>query len=229
MLNLAAIRPDSPRGSTESPVADSTLGWSLLEAAGRAPPAEARRAAAELIRLLRPRAYALAVRMLGQPAAAEDAVQESFLRLWRHRPSQVGEATLSTYFYRVVMNESLRLLGKRKRQELVLEDLDESLTLDSFSASAAISESGLSEDPLVARLAACEADQLQLALSKIPDRQRVALVLWAYEDLTVPEIAQLLALQENAVHQLLYRAKASLRKLMIPDPFNRQKGAPEDV
>ena len=53
--------------------------------------------------------------------------------------------------------------------------------------------------------------QLQQALASLPPRQRLALAMWAYGDAEVSEIAHTLRIDPNAAHQLLHRAKRSLR------------------
>lgn len=215
-----AIAQPQPQPRPQS--ADVSTGWALLAAAGQADGIKARKAASDLIRLLRPRAYALALRMMGNPSHAEDVLQEAFLRLWRHRPSQKGTATLQTYFHRVVVNEALRALGKNRPQDIQCEWIDELAAADQdFGADgSAVSAqcASLSGDPLEIQVAACTTEEVQAALSQIPERQRAVLLLWAYEDLDVPEISSVMGLQDNAVHQLLYRARSSLRKVLQPEP-----------
>jgi len=53
---------------------------------------------------------------------------------------------------------------------------------------------------------------IQQSLEKLSSKQRMALVLWAFHDMTAEEIGQVMDLNKNAVDQLLWRAKVSLRK-----------------
>jgi RNA polymerase sigma-70 factor (ECF subfamily) len=53
---------------------------------------------------------------------------------------------------------------------------------------------------------------IQHSLEKLSSKQRMALVLWAFHDMTAEEIGQVMDLNKNAVDQLLWRAKVSLRK-----------------
>ncbi|MEO1686604.1 MAG: sigma-70 family RNA polymerase sigma factor, partial [Pseudomonadota bacterium] len=122
-----------------------------------------------------PRALALARGMLRDAAEAEDVAQEAMLRLWRQAPSwRAGEARVSTWLHRVVSNLAIDRMRRRRRlsDEPAPEREDESPgALD--------------------RLA--EADRraaLQAALDALPERQRAALALRHFAELSNPEIAE---------------------------------------
>lgn len=70
---------------------------------------------------------------------------------------------------------------------------------------------GDSADPPHRLAHAQQAQSVQQALMALAPRQRVALALWAYQDAEAAEIARIMGLQVNAVHQLLHRAKLNLR------------------
>jgi RNA polymerase sigma-70 factor (ECF subfamily) len=59
--------------------------------------------------------------------------------------------------------------------------------------------------------------QMQLAIAALPPRQRLAISLWAYQDSSVAEIAEVLGLERNAADQILHRAKANLKKQLEVD------------
>ena len=69
------------------------------------------------------RLYRLAVRLTGDPAAAEDVVQEAFLKLMRSADRIEGRSGLSTWLYRVAYNASLDRLRERKALQQLPEDL----------------------------------------------------------------------------------------------------------
>ncbi|MEX0287357.1 MAG: RNA polymerase sigma factor [Paracoccaceae bacterium] len=156
-----------------------------------------RQAAAELTRRMLPRALAVATRVLGDRAEAEDVAQEAMLRLWRVAPEwRMGEARVSTWLYRVTMNLCVDLRRKRRAPQVALEDAPEPSD-DGPSAAEQL-------------LAADRHDALQAALMQLPDRQRQAVVLRHLEELANPEIAEILGVGVEAVESLTARGKRAL-------------------
>lgn len=182
--------------------------WTLLSLAKSASKREAYCSAKELVARLRPKAYAVAYRLLQDKALAEDTVQESLLRLWRSSPIDNGSAKLFTYFQRIVINESMRILSQRGC-ELTIEQ--ESLYQLADRQQFENQDFSLKNDELDSP---SQTAALEHALSKLSARQRAAIVLWAYGDWTIKEIAGQLMIEENAAHQLLYRAKQSVRRIL---------------
>ena len=158
-------------------------------------------AAAALVRRLTPQALGLARQLLRSAEDAEDMVQESFLRLWGSRPSEARGAALATFFNTIVINRCRTLLGQRRELATEPETLE------------ALAEG----QPLTGAEARVERAALLAALGRLPARQRMALAMWAFADAEVPEIARALALEPNAAHQLLHRAKQALRRQLAPE------------
>lgn len=159
----------------------------------------ARIAAEELVRRLLPQAHSLAWRLTGNRADAEDVVQEAFCRLWQHAPRFEPRASVSTWFLTIVRN----LCMDRFRREV--ERADPSV-LDDLVDPAATPEQHW--------LAGVRSARLHEALGRLPPRQRSALMMWAWEERDIATIAHELELAENAVHQLLFRARARLKILL---------------
>lgn len=182
------------RNRTIAPTDD----WALWReaCAGHAPSAQ------QLVRMLTPSAYGLALQLLRRSEDAEDAVQDAFLRLWRSHPSDTHGATLSTYFNTIVINRC-RSRWTSQREDATdpealaeLRDAQQATELGEHSASFECSVSG---------------GALERGLARLPVRQRMAVVMWAYADAGVPDIARALDIDPNAAHQLLHRAKQALR------------------
>jgi len=171
--------------------------WEVLKLAGAGDPS----GAADLVHRLAPQAFGLAMQMLGRREDAEDVVQESFLRLWRARPSDAHGATLATFFNTIVINRCKTCLARRREWSMDPESLTE--LSDALQETQAAPAGRGSAAPGV-----------QAALARLPARQRMALAMWAYADADVPQIARALELEPNAAHQLLYRAKKALRNLL---------------
>ncbi len=156
-----------------------------------------RAAAAALVARLAPMALSLARRLLGDPAEAEDVTQEAMLRLWKIAPDWDSErARVSTWLYRVVVN--LCTDRRRRRRPETMEVLPE-------LADGA--------PPAVAQMQTrARADALQAALTALPERQRIAVVLRDIDGLANPEIATILGVSVEAVESLAARGRRALRE-----------------
>lgn len=175
-------------------------GWALWRRACEGDPSSAR----ALVRLLTPTALAMARQMLGRQEDAEDAVQESFLRLWSARPENSRGAQLSTYFNTIVLNRCRTQLVRRRELGMEPEDLRALQERNQAQAD------GLAHE----MLASVTPQQLLDTLARLPARQRMAIAMWAYADASAAEIGQALEIDANGAHQLLHRAKAGLRQAL---------------
>ncbi|NRB36675.1 MAG: RNA polymerase sigma factor [Rhodobacteraceae bacterium] len=161
------------------------------------------RAAKLLTARLGPRAYGVALRVLGHRADAEEVAQEAMLRLWRAAADwQPGAAQPSTWLYRVVVN----LCIDRQRQRRGLGGM---LDLDAVPEPED-SAPGAAEQMMQAD----RSDALQTALMTLPDRQRQAVVLRHIEGLSNPEIAGIMEIGVEAVESLTARGKRGLARAL---------------
>jgi RNA polymerase sigma-70 factor (ECF subfamily) len=148
-----------------------------------------------------PRVFALARRMLGETAEAEDVAQEAMLRLWRIAPDwEAGRAEISTWLYRVASNLCIDRL--RRRREL---------------GSDAVPEIADEAPGAVRRLE--ERDRTRAlagAMAALPDRQRLALVLRHFDERPNPEITEILGVSVEAVESLLSRGRRALAAELLP-------------
>ncbi len=158
-------------------------------------------AARVLTARLLPGVFALARRMLADQAEAEDVAQEAMIKLWKIAPDwRRGEAKVSTWLYRISANLCTDRL--RKRRTVGLDGVPE--TAD--------------EQPSVeANLIANDrAATLRSALEKLPERQKLALVLRHFEELSNPEIATVLETSVEAIESLLGRGRRALAGILAP-------------
>ncbi|RDC68039.1 RNA polymerase sigma factor [Rhodovulum sp. 12E13] len=156
-------------------------------------------AARALLERLGPRVLALATRMLGDRAEAEDVTQEAMLRLWRQAPRwRDGEAKVSTWLTRVALNLATDRLRRRR-----------GVPLDTAFGEGAEPADG--RPGVEAGLRAAErAAALRTALAELPERQAQAVALRHLEGLSNPEIAAVMALSVEAVESLTARGRRAL-------------------
>lgn len=154
-------------------------------------------AASALVRKHLPRMVALARRMLSDAAEAEDVAQEVFLRVWREAPRwKPGAAKFETWMHRVALNQCYDRLRRRREKT----DPDAGV----FVADAA----PLASD---AWLAQQRAAKVGAALAKLPERQRSAIELVHFQELTNIAAAETLEISVEALESLLARGRRALK------------------
>ncbi len=159
-------------------------------------------------------------RMLGSFDEAEDLVQETMLRAWRHRDGFEGRSSLRTWLYTIATNACLDHLRRRPRQpgEAVRlpgqPELVEISWLEPFPDSLAEPAAPERERPDAAAVAA-ETIELAflIAIQQLPSRQRAVLILRDVVDWSAADTAAALDLSVAAVNSALQRAKATLREI----------------
>jgi RNA polymerase sigma-70 factor (ECF subfamily) len=139
-------------------------------------------------------------RMLRDAGSAEDLVQEVFLRVHGARERYAPEARFSTWLYRIATNLALNELRRpRHRQPHRSRDEEGGPTL--------VSEQARPEVVVDARRLAARVER---ELESLPEKQRAALCLTAVEGLSYAEVAEVLAVSEQAVKALVHRARSAL-------------------
>ncbi len=170
---------------------------------------------AALVRREGGRMLATARRMLGCEQDAQDAVQEAFLQAHRAMSRFAGEARLSTWLHRIVVNAALmKLRTRRRKPEQALDDL-----LPRFDEHGEwlqpVTGWEHSSDEIVAS-AECRAI-VRRAIERLPDAYREVLTLRDIEGFDTEETASMLETTTNAVKVRLHRARQALRTLLERD------------
>lgn len=153
--------------------------------------------------------YNLAYRLTGNHDDASDVAQEALLKVFTSLPEFRGDASFSTWLYRVVSNTCLDELRRRKRQRAV--SLDEPLYMENGEGVSRqwADESDGPEEALARRELQATVQQ---AISLLEEEHRVILVMRDIEDLSYQEIADALQLSLGTVKSRLNRARAALQK-----------------
>jgi RNA polymerase sigma-70 factor (ECF subfamily) len=142
-----------------------------------------------------PRAYRVALRMLGNRHDAEDITQDALIAAWQGLDRFRADASFATWLYRIV---TTRCLNKVNR----------SRATSPLDAVAELRESSVGPADQVERAAAAEA--VATAVTELPGPQRVALVLHQFEGLSYADIAEITDSTVPAVRSHLHRARRTL-------------------
>ncbi|MCE1179078.1 MAG: RNA polymerase sigma factor SigM [Micrococcales bacterium] len=148
----------------------------------------------EVFRRHRDRMWALALRTTGDRELAADAVQDAFISAFRRADSYRGDAALTTWLHRIVVNACLDRL-RRLKPVSPLPDRE-------------IAEPTDRHDQALTRLV------VQDALAQLPEPQRLALVLVDMEGRSVAEAAEILEVAEGTVKSRCSRGRAALAQLL---------------
>ncbi len=141
--------------------------------------------------------YTFLIRLLRDKEEAKEVMQTAILKAWEGRNGFKGASQFKTWLFKIAMNVAI----DRIRETEKLIELKGDLSIESVS------------DPIIKKE---EKEKLQEALEKLPPKQRTALLLKIYGELTYSEIAKAMNLSEGAIkahiHQALKKLKENLKK-----------------
>ena len=146
----------------------------------------------------RDRAWAVALRTLGDPSDAADAVQEAFVKAYRTAGSFRGDAQFSTWLHRIVVNACLDLLRRSRSRPTA--------PLDERAATVADPDDPMGRTEL--------GHDVVSALARIGPDQRVAIVLVDLEGYSVEEAAAILGVPTGTVKSRCHRGRVQLAVLL---------------
>jgi RNA polymerase sigma-70 factor (ECF subfamily) len=154
------------------------------------------------------RIYRLGLKMLGNVQDAEDILQETFIKAFNNIDQFEGRSKISTWLYRIAVNESLMLLRKRKGNTI---QLDAPLETDEgdLIPRQIVDWCCLPEKELMNTETR---DHIQEAVKTLSDANRAAFILRDVEGLSTQETAEALDISESAVKVRLMRARMQLRE-----------------
>ncbi len=146
------------------------------------------------------------------PSDAEDIAQEVFIEVFKSIESYRGDASLSTWLYRLSVNKSLDFIRQKKRKkrgnDLVL----------------AVEQSDLENMPVSSRQLPSDKIEeeerkimLHNAINQLPERQKVAVLLSKIDELAQQEVADIMKTTVSSVESLLVRAKRKLKEILLKE------------
>lgn len=151
----------------------------------------------ELLQRYQGKVYRLCCALLGNRTQAEDAAQESLIRVWKALERYDGRAALSSWIYAIARNRCLTALERRR-------------TLDAWQEPGEAAETA----PAAAEPSDEHAQQLRELVELLPERLRRVLLLYYYEERSVGEVALMLGWPQGTVKTALFRARAALAEML---------------
>ena len=149
-------------------------------------PETVRQAFAELVHIYTQPLYWQIRRMVSSHEDANDLLQNTFLKAWNSIENFRGDAKLSTWLYKIAINESLTFLEKeRRKQSIELDDSDNGMT------NQVMADEEIDGEQLSAKLNAAVAD--------LPEKQRLVFNMKYFEDMKYEDMSQILGTSVGAL------------------------------
>jgi RNA polymerase sigma-70 factor (ECF subfamily) len=152
--------------------------------------------------------YRMALRMLGDNQDAEDVLQETFLKVYKNLSGFEARSSLSTWIYRIAVNEALMLLRRRHPEAISVDE--------EFETEGGVQEPvqivdwrSLPEEDLLSDEGRAI---LERSIQELPETLKVVFLLRDIQGLSIRETADALDLSETAVKTRLLRARLKLRE-----------------
>ena len=149
------------------------------------------------------KAFSMLKRMLKSDFDAEEVLQDCFLKAYYSLKSFKGEAKFSTWFYKIVYNSALTKLSSKKRKiESEMSSVEDHFSLESDDDSINVEKKDLSK-------------LMNEIINKLPERYSVVVSLFYLNEMSIEEISEVLQISASNVKVMLYRARNSLRDLIL--------------
>ncbi len=177
----------------------------------------------ELVQRYESRVYTLALRMVRDPAEAEDVLQETFMGVLRGLNNFRAESAFATWLYRIAYNATLMKL--RRPQTSV--SLDEAVSTEE-QEELPRELTDWSHDPAAMVLNQETRQEMDRAITALPPTLRAVFVLRDLDELSTDETAQVLGISPQAVKTRLHRARLALRE-HLAHYFGTPRAAREEL
>ena len=173
------------------------------------------------MRRYNPRLFRVARAILKDEAAAEDALQDAYVHAYRQLSSFRGDSDMGTWLTRIVINQSLMQLRKRKRERVVVAFARPAPSQPEGGESDVVDTRG--ELPSDAALRGEIRRMIERRVDELPVAFRTVFVMREIEEMTAQETAAALGIPEATVRTRLFRARALLSEALERD-MDRARG-----
>jgi RNA polymerase sigma-70 factor, ECF subfamily len=179
-----------------------------------------------LMRRHNSRLFRVARAILKDDAAAEDALQDAYVAAFRRQEQFRGDAELSTWLTRIVINQALMMLRKRKRERIVVPFRGAGHTMPEDRTDDMLSDvpDDKAESPSDSMLRAEVRKVIERRIDQLPVAFRTVFVMREVEEMTVQETAECLGIPPSTVRTRLFRARALLREALERDMDTARAG-----
>ena len=167
-----------------------------------------------LMRQYNPRLFRVARSILKDEAEAEDALQEAYIQAFRKMADFRGDAEMGTWLTRIVINQALMQLRRRKRERIVVPLHSQGFDQDAQEADVTDARA---ESPSDITLRAEVRRIIERRIDELPVSFRTVFVMREVEEMTVHETAECLGIPDATVRTRLFRARALLRESLERD------------
>lgn len=209
----------SPKPNSEQPISG---GLNQNEVFLNALRAGDRTAFSNLVEMFSGKLYRLGLKMLQNPQDAEDVLQETFIKAFKHIRNFDGRSSISTWLYRIATNEALMLLRRKQPEVISIDEPVQDVEMEQEPLQI-VDWCCLPENEL---LSSETRQRLDEAVSRLPATLRMTFLLRDVEDLSTAESAEVLGLTETAVKTRLSRARLRLREDL--SAYYRERGFREE-
>lgn len=171
------------------------------------------------------RALRVAYGLLKNNQDAEDIVQDAFARVYARLAEFEGASAFYTWLYRIVVNLSIDLIRKRRRERRA--DVDDEQTREALRGGADLWPRYDDTHPGEAAERRQLAERLSKAFADLPEIHQAVLLLRELEGMSYEEIAATLAIKKGTVMSRLFHARKGLQQKLLVQDEGAQKAAPE--
>lgn len=158
------------------------------------------------------RLYRIAHATLGNAAEAEDALQDAYLHAYRSIDGFRGDAALSTWLARLVLNECFARRRRSQRREHVIPVISAE---DNPTAVSEVADDSPAPDTALGQLQLRAV--LERKVNELPEAFRLVFILRSVEEMGVEEVARTLDIPEDTVRSRHFRARSLLRESLARD------------
>lgn len=163
----------------------------------------------QLYNMYAPGMFNVALRIMGQREDAEDIVQDSFVKMFDKLESLKEPAAFTSWFKRIVVNNSINSVKKRK--QVYFEEVNDR-------------NSGMLEDEeaVADPMANYTVDGVKRAMAQLPHGYRIVLSMFLFDGFSHKQIAESLEISESTSKSQYHRAKKKIREILLAENQNHE-------
>lgn len=154
--------------------------------------------------------FSLAYRFLGNYQDAEDVAQESFIKIYNAAKAYKPLSKFTTWMYKICRNTCIKKLRHKNPNTISLSDYKRSHD----NNSGIDLEDVRSDKPLESLLVREKAQVVKEVIDALPERQKLAVILYRYQNCSYEQIAEIMSCSAKAVKSILHRARLNLKDVL---------------